>query len=68
MFEKWLFLLFLSRFSLFTTKGKTKQQENKVMSLLRREVMKSPPPSKGDHSLPALAVTAVFKIEMNPKM
>lgn len=54
--------------SLFTAKGKTKHQENEVMSLLRREVMQSPPPSKGDHSLPALAVTVVFKIEMNPKM
>lgn len=30
--------------------------------------MKSPPPSKGDRSLPALAGTVVFKIEMNPKM
>lgn len=39
-----------------------------MMSLLHREVMQSPPPSKGDHSLPALAATAVFKIEMNPKM
>lgn len=33
-----------------------------------RKVMKSPPPSKADHSLPALAATVVFKIEMNPKM
>lgn len=54
--------------SLFTAKAKTKQLENEVMSLLRREVMQSPPPSKGDHSLPALAATVVFKIEMNPKM
>jgi len=29
---------------------------------------KSPPPSKGDRSLPALAATLVVKIEMNPKM
>lgn len=33
-----------------------------------REAMESPPPSKGDHSLPALAATVAFKIEMNPKM
>lgn len=39
-----------------------------MMSLLHREVMQSPPPSKRDHSLPALAATAAFKIEMNPKM
>lgn len=33
-----------------------------------RGAMESPPPSKGDHSLPALAATAAFKIETNPKM
>lgn len=49
-------------------KRKTKQQENEVMSLLCKKVMKSPPPSKRNHSLPALAATVVFKIEMNPKM